>query len=109
MSYQTCRPGKKMPTVGSFWERTPYPLQQAGLCWLGCNVEDDMMPPMMMRWSWGLGSGDLVYFNYAYALEALGKLAFYGALLQEDILQTPMQKKDDHGWLGKHERATRNF
>jgi glutamine amidotransferase-like uncharacterized protein len=90
-----------------FLKRGTLSVATAGLLLVGCNDEDDMMPPMMGGVS--LGSGDIGILNYAYALEQL-EAAFYAAVLGGGYFANAnAEEKTIMGDLEKHERAHREF
>ncbi|MBN3583715.1 ferritin-like domain-containing protein [Algoriphagus aestuarii] len=79
----------------------------AGLLLMGCNDDDDMMPPMSEGVN--LGSGDIGILNYAYALEQL-EAAFYATVLTGGYFANAnAEEKTIMGDLEKHERAHREF
>lgn len=84
-------------------------LTVAGACLLlmGCNDEDDMIPPMSGKVN--LGSGDTGILNYAYALEQL-EAAFYAEVMKGGYFaNASAEEKTIMGDLEKHERAHREF
>ncbi len=90
-----------------FLKRGTLSVATVGLLLVGCNDEDDMMPPMMGGVS--LGSGDTGILNYAYALEQL-EAAFYGAVVAGGYFANAnAEEKTIMGDLEKHERAHREF
>ncbi len=79
----------------------------AGLLLMGCNDEDDMIPPMSGKVN--LGSGDTGILNYAYALEQL-EAAFYAEVMKGGYFaNASAEEKTIMGDLEKHERAHREF
>lgn len=79
----------------------------AGLLLMGCNDEDDMVPPMDGKVN--LGSGDTGILNYAYALEQL-EAAFYAEVMKGSYFaNASAEEKTIMGDLEKHERAHREF
>jgi hypothetical protein len=90
-----------------FLKRGTLSVATVGLLLVGCNDEDDMMPPMMGGVS--LGSGDTGILNYAYALEQL-EAAFYGGVVAGGYFANAnAEEKTIMGDLEKHERAHREF
>ncbi|WP_075351610.1 ferritin-like domain-containing protein [Algoriphagus marinus] len=90
-----------------FLKRGTLSVATAGLLLVGCNEDEDMMPPMMGGVS--LGSGDIGILNYAYALEQL-EAAFYAAVLGGGYFANAnAEEKTIMGDLEKHERAHREF
>ncbi|SFB52378.1 ferritin-like domain-containing protein [Algoriphagus aquimarinus] len=79
----------------------------AGLLLVGCNDDEDMMPPMdggVM-----LGSGDIGILNYAYALEQL-EAAFYATVIKGGYFaNASAEEKQVLGDVEKHERAHKEF
>ncbi|RIW17543.1 ferritin-like domain-containing protein [Algoriphagus lacus] len=79
----------------------------AGLLFVGCNDDDEMMPTMPGMVS--LGSGDVGILNYAYALEQL-EAAFYAEVIKGSYFaNASAEEKIIMGDLEKHERAHREF
>ena len=90
-----------------FLKRGTLSVATVGLLLVGCNEDEDMMPPMMGGVS--LGSGDIGILNYAYALEQL-EAAFYAAVLGGGYFANAnAEEKTIMGDLEKHERAHREF
>jgi hypothetical protein len=90
-----------------FLKRGTLSVATAGLLLVGCNEDEDMMPPIMGGVS--LGSGDIGILNYAYALEQL-EAAFYAAVLGGGYFANAnAEEKTIMGDLEKHERAHREF
>lgn len=80
----------------------------AGLLLMGCNDDEDMMPPKMNE-GVNLGSGDIGILNYAYALEQL-EAAFYANVIAGGYFaNASAEEKTIMGDLEKHERAHRDF
>jgi hypothetical protein len=74
---------------------------------VGCNDDEDMMPPMNNGVM--LGSGDIGILNYAYALEQL-EAAFYATVMQGGYYaNASAEEKQIMGDLEKHERAHKEF
>jgi len=79
----------------------------AGLLLVGCNDDEDMMPPM--KDGVMLGSGDIGILNYAYALEQL-EAAFYATVIAGGYFaNASAEEKIVLGDLEKHERAHKEF
>lgn len=79
----------------------------AGLLFMGCKDDEEMMPTMPGMVS--LGSGDLGILNYAYALEQL-EAAFYAEVMKGGYFaNASAEEKIIMGDLEKHERAHREF
>jgi hypothetical protein len=90
-----------------FLQKSSLSLAAAGLFMVGCNDEDDMMPPMKNGVM--LGSGDIGILNYAYALEQL-EAAFYATAMQGAYFaNASAEEKQIIGDLEKHERAHKEF
>ena len=90
-----------------FLQKGSLSIAAAGLFMVGCNDEDDYMPPM--KEGVMLGSGDIGILNYAYALEQL-EAAFYATVLQGDYFaNASSEEKQIMEDLEKHERAHKEF
>lgn len=80
----------------------------AGLLLVGCNDDEDIMPPMMNDGVM-LGSGDIGILNYAYALEQL-EAAFYATVIAGGYFaNASAEEKTVLGDVEKHERAHKEF
>jgi hypothetical protein len=90
-----------------FLKRSTLSVASAGLLLLGCQDDDDMMPPMENAVN--LGSGDAGILNYAYALEQL-EAGFYATVLTGGYYANAnAEEKQIMADLEKHERAHREF
>ncbi|MHA7128883.1 ferritin-like domain-containing protein [Algoriphagus namhaensis] len=99
--------GAKNANRRDFLRKSTLSVATAGLLLVGCNDDEDMMPPMGDGVN--LGSGDFGILNYAYALEQL-EAAFYAAVLQGGYFaNASAEEKTIMGDLEKHERAHREF
>lgn len=79
----------------------------AGLLLMGCDDDEDMMPPMSGKVS--LGSGDVGILNYAYALEQLEATFYAEVMMGGYFANASAEEKIVLGDLEKHERAHREF
>ncbi|AKP50600.1 ferritin-like domain-containing protein [Cyclobacterium amurskyense] len=90
-----------------FLQKGSLSIAAAGLFMVGCNDDDDYMPPM--KDGVMLGSGDIGILNYAYALEQL-EAAFYATVIQGGYFANAnAEEKQIMGDLEKHERAHKEF
>jgi len=90
-----------------FLQKGSLSIAAAGLFMVGCNDDDDYMPPM--KDGVMLGSADIGILNYAYALEQL-EAAFYAAVIQGGYFANAnAEEKQIMGDLEKHERAHKEF
>ena len=85
-----------------FLQKGSLSIAAAGLFMVGCNDDDDIMPPMEKEGVM-LGSGDVGILNYAYALEQL-EAAFYAT-----VNNASAEEKEIMADLEKHERAHKEF
>ncbi|EPR69627.1 ferritin-like domain-containing protein [Cyclobacterium qasimii] len=91
-----------------FLQKGSLSIAAAGLFMVGCNDDEDYMPPMMEDGVM-LGSGDIGILNYAYALEQL-EAAFYATVIQGGYFANAnAEEKQIMADLEKHERAHKEF
>ncbi|AEL25011.1 ferritin-like domain-containing protein [Cyclobacterium marinum] len=91
-----------------FLQKGSLSIAAAGLFMVGCNDDDDIMPPMEKEGVM-LGSGDVGILNYAYALEQL-EAAFYATVMQGGYYNNASaEEKEIMADLEKHERAHKEF